>query len=428
MTREKKIRWWYLLLVALIQFPLKLAGNLRYLTYIYIYVIPIIYLILNINWLFSFFNRIKTIRLQLFKIIYIYLFTISILWPLIFRTFDFSFVTLYWRGFFLWILKYVFLIAVFEKHISSENDIEYFVEYLGRSIMLYTLFSLICVLIPSFRKIAMQKIYLSTTDIINYQRAEYGTRFGWSGWSSFNETAICTITVVILCILILKNNNNIKKQTHFLILSIFPLLGNALYGRIGLLTSLVSIGFTCCFVFFKGNMKYIFIILVVAIGLYFIFVLLKDKVAMFKDWYQWVFSAFANYRKTGKFYDNMGSVQHLTSDMYWLPKMDTFLFGDGRYTNTDGTYYMYTDSGVMRPMLFYGIINYFISVMATFFVIIEFSINTVGHSNKKNIKLAIFLLLMSISIFEFKGESIWMFLAMIIPLTYLTRRKNNSAS
>ena len=426
MKKEKKIKVWYILLFALIQFPLKLAGGLRYLAYIYIYFVPLLYLIFNINWLIKFCRRIKNIRIQLFKVIYAYLIFISIVWPIALGTFDFTYLTVYWGDLFLWLLKYLFLVAVFELHVDSDGNVECFIEYLARSVGLYVLVSLLCVISPSLRQFIFDKIYLSPTDILNYTRAEYRTRFGWAGWSSFNETAICTITVIILCIYILKSSGNIKKQTHYLVLSVFPLLGNALYGRIGLLTSLVCIGLTCIFVLFKGNLKYIFRLIVVAVILYLIFIMLKDKIEMLNSWYQWVFSIFVNYRKTGKLYDNVGSVQHLTSDMYWMPKSGTFLFGDGYYTNSDGTYYMSTDSGIMRPMLFYGMINYALSVFGALLIMREFAFEIIGNSSKKNIKFTMILLVISLMIFEFKGESLWMFLAVIIPIMNLAKGKKKN--
>jgi len=45
----------------------------------------------------------------------------------------------------------------------------------------------------------------------------------------------------------------------------------------------------------------------------------------------------------------------MLSDMYFTVDWQTFVLGDGRYINPDGSYYRYTDAGYMRNILFYGI-------------------------------------------------------------------------
>lgn len=45
----------------------------------------------------------------------------------------------------------------------------------------------------------------------------------------------------------------------------------------------------------------------------------------------------------------------MLSDMYFAIDWHTFIFGDGKYVNPDGSYYQHTDAGYMRNILFYGI-------------------------------------------------------------------------
>ena len=44
--------------------------------------------------------------------------------------------------------------------------------------------------------------------------------------------------------------------------------------------------------------------------------------------------------------------------MYFPVEEKTFLIGDGKYTNEDGSYYMYTDAGYMRNILYFGILGF----------------------------------------------------------------------
>lgn len=45
----------------------------------------------------------------------------------------------------------------------------------------------------------------------------------------------------------------------------------------------------------------------------------------------------------------------MLSNMYFTIDWQTFVLGDGKYINPDGSYYRYTDAGYMRNILFYGI-------------------------------------------------------------------------
>lgn len=420
MQNKYKLIFRYVLLFALVQFPLKMTGSLRYLAYIISYIIPLIYLFCNLYRTIELYKRGKNFRISIFKLIFAFLLIVTLLWPIILGTFDFTYLISYWSGMLLWLVKYTFLVVYFEKQIDKNRSIELFAEYFVASIAIYVMVSLVWC-IPGIRNIMTNFIYLSSTDIRNLQRAEYYTRFGWSGWTSFNETVICSIAVLILCILIIKNSENSKLQRHYLLLSLFPIIGNALFGRIGLLASVVCLAFTCFFVILKGNIKYLLITIAIVVGGSFLIIALKDKITIIKNWYNWVFSAFEAYRRTGMFYDNVGSVQHLTIDMYWMPEIETFLFGDGYYTGDDGAYYLHTDSGIMRPMLFYGIINYALSIIGVLFLLREFSKDFFMGTKRKNIFLGMVLSVMSVAVFEFKGESLWMFIAIIFPLIMLMR-------
>lgn len=52
------------------------------------------------------------------------------------------------------------------------------------------------------------------------------------------------------------------------------------------------------------------------------------------------------------------STDHLFNDMYFKIPKSTILFGDGFYVNSDGSYYMHTDAGYMRNILYFGIVGF----------------------------------------------------------------------
>ena len=69
-------------------------------------------------------------------------------------------------------------------------------------------------------------------------------------------------------------------------------------------------------------------------------------------WLRWVFQSFINYSEQGSF--STTSTQSL-KEMYFTPNGKTLLLGDGYYTDADGLYYMGTDVGLFRAVLFGGI-------------------------------------------------------------------------
>lgn len=419
MKESKKIKIWFVILMALIQFPLKLAGNLRYGAYVFVYLIPFLYLIKNLNITFNLLTKRNNKRIAIFKFLLLYLILISLIWPILLGTYDFTYVTVYWRGYFLWILKYLFLVVVFLKHIDKEGSFDLFAKHFIVAVSLYVSFSIIT-LIPAARNYAMKIIYISTDYLSLYNHPQSYTRFGWTGWSGFNETTVCSFAVLLGCILIIKETNK-KKKFDMLLQLIIPVIGNALYGRIGLLASVLCIGLMCIYVILDGNGQFAFkTICICTLGL-FIFIMLKDKITILGNMYKWIFSAFKNYLEYGKFYDSMGSIEHLLTDMYWVPDIKTLLIGDGRYTD-GSSYYMHTDSGIMRPILYYGVINYFISIFGLVSLANRFTSRLL---NAKKSKLIIqFIICIFVFVFEFKGESLWMTVGMLFPIALMLEYSN----
>lgn len=64
------------------------------------------------------------------------------------------------------------------------------------------------------------------------------------------------------------------------------------------------------------------------------------------------------------------SSDKLVNEMLFVPTLKAIVFGDGLYYNADGSYYMSTDSGIVRQFLYGGII-YFISCFLVMFYLIS---------------------------------------------------------
>ena len=80
---------------------------------------------------------------------------------------------------------------------------------------------------------------------------------------------------------------------------------------------------------------------------------LQDKI---EGMSRFAFQFAYNKQETGNF--TTSSTNALFNNMYFTVEEKTFLVGDGRYINKDGSYYMYTDAGYMRNILYFGILGF----------------------------------------------------------------------
>ncbi|WP_172840628.1 hypothetical protein [Sphingobacterium sp. B29] len=119
------------------------------------------------------------------------------------------------------------------------------------------------------------------------------------------------------------------------------------------------------------------------------------------------FEAVYNYIDTGETGTKSGEI---LDEMYFPISWQTFLFGDGIYTGKDGAYYMHTDAGIMRNILFYGIFGLLFIVFGHLFYFLK-PLGRIFSDMKKEIsftsvnKLLFFLsLLLYTIVLQYKGE------------------------
>lgn len=137
----------------------------------------------------------------------------------------------------------------------------------------------------------------------------------------------------------------------------------------------------------------------------------------------WVFEFLYTYQETGTLATT--SSDHL-NEMYFKIPDYTMFYGDAKYTNSDGSYYMHTDGGYMRTILFYGIFGVSVYVIMQFLIIKE--LFKFSNSNAK--KLLIITLVIYLLVLNYKGE-VLMHSTMIQPMfclmaiSYLIKSKND---
>lgn len=417
---DRRNKWWFCVLMAFVYFPIRIKG-FTFLTYIVVYVIPIMYLVFNIRWLRSILNRIRYSRIGYTVIILCVLLLVSVIYPVVHGTFDFSYIFLYWRYFFLILLKSVFLAAVYEKNISKTDTVGY-VECFLYALCLYVVFTAITLLVPPLRNWLVSHLYMTPKEYTDSLDPVYVTRFGWSGFAGFGMTIYCSIGVILACGMVLRSLG-INKQIKYLCLMGVLLIGNMFYGRSGMLVSLFCIFFTFLKLYIKKAKKAILIIIASACTIVGMIVVLKDHNPQIQTWYRWCFSLMVSFLETGKATD--GSLRTLTSQMYWLPSIKTILFGDGYYT-MNGRYYMHTDSGIMRPILYYGLPFYLLGICGVLncYSCLKHEFVKRHFLSSKDAAFFVMLLFFSTCLFEFKGEAYYLFICVLLPIILIDTPHN----
>lgn len=111
----------------------------------------------------------------------------------------------------------------------------------------------------------------------------------------------------------------------------------------------------------------------------------------------YVFEALFNYGSTGTL--TTTSTSKLFGEMYFPIQLSTLFLGDGLYEGIGGGYYMNTDAGYMRAILYVGILGLILSIIPDLLLMW-------GHENLRNSTISTFSVFMLIymSILHLKGE------------------------
>lgn len=326
----------------------------------------------------------------LYLAIFIFLMLLTYIIPIKKNTLDFSYFSNYeyYLGRLIILTGTVILVTSFIQYINL----------IINAINAYVLFSIL-LLIPVFHNAYLKIVDMndiSSNQISNFYSNDYYTRFGLQGFSGFGSTIMCAVAVLLGCYMIVNAVRNNEKKINYVFKVLLSVIGTAMFGRSGFLISLVIILITVLYLAFFH--RQIMLLLYFIIGLIFallLFILNANKLEQI-DSIRWMFEGFFNYLDYGQF--STSSTNHL-ANMYIKPSLSTILYGDGYYT-IGGQYYMQTDVGYLRPMLFWGIICDIL-----YYSLMIPPLNSIGKFliNKDR---AFFLIssIIFIFLFEFKGE------------------------
>lgn len=402
---KKEFNLGILLLCAYHFFPfVTTRGTL--LMYAWAYGIPLLYIACNLNYVKRIVSIIARSELMSSVVFLIIISSLSLALPVVYGTNDFTYFTVSMVSILKVVFRMLFLVIVILKHIPHATK-ETFMKYFIFSCCLYICGTIIMLIFPGVKNVFYELVkegeHAKTVALESF----YKTRYGWAGFSGFEHTFKCVLAMVFNDYLISKS---IKRKDLWLKLgiSLLLLVGTLFYGRIGLLFGMLILA-KMLIVFLIKRPKILMIVVcigVVGIGA---LLVLQSRSTAVKEWFDWAFDLFINFFETGKLETTSSNM--LLQDMIFLPEWKTILLGDGRYTTPKGTYYMSTDSGIMRPMLFGGIIFATVRYLS---IGILLAMNILKKDREKAERtLYVWLLLLCI-VFEIKGEIIFPCLTIVM--------------
>lgn len=394
----RKITWWYVLLAAFFFNPFVIVPA-RYVCYLVFYGVPLVYLIFHWTDALFILRTIFTSRLSIVIYLYLALVVLSIAIPLAHGTGDYSYLNDVLLGPIKDGLRILFLAAVFIRYLSQDCDWELFAIYYALGMCCYVLGTCVFIALPDLRAFWMSILNMSDFATSEASKQMYLTRFGWQGYSNFGQTFRCALAVIFLGYSI----GSRIAQTRFAdyIPLLLVLVGTFFYGRIGVLVSAIAIIVQIIVPAVQNRPKVLLVFLGIIVVACVIAAVLYNANEAFRRWFNWAFAIVINFFSTGQLGDY--STKVLFERMLWMPEGHTLLFGDGMYEADGGYYYMGTDSGLMRPVLFGGIgfalVRYAIAV-----VMFVWGVKMARKMDDKHLLAAVIVILICLVIFEIKGE------------------------
>ncbi len=346
--------------------------------------------------LYDTFKRKNTIFLLFF--LYLSICFFSLLSPCAHFTGDTSYFTAVIIGIFRNFLKSFFLLLITYRFILDKNTLfEYFLKYNIEAMVLYICSSIVFIFFPNIKLFWQGIIYEPPGNLRFVENLAYISRFGLAGFSGFRQTFQCTICYIFNLINIDLCNKKNKSNVYNLFIAIILVIGNSFYGRSGLMISLaLTILYIGYDLFFNKNYKFFVYMSLALISLFIMLGIFRNN-RLFDIWYRWSMAPVNSFLEKGKIGTN--SSDDMFRRMSFMPEWETFAFGDGYWSSPSGKgYYMHTDLGYMRPMLFYGVFAEILAYLIPFVILFRIFLY------RGIWRLFAILLFLQLFLFELKGE------------------------
>lgn len=294
------------------------------------------------------------------------------------------------------VIGVIFLVSILHgRHEKSVIDL--FVTLL----LIQSVIIIAMLVLPSLREL-IQGMIRSESEMARLSGYAGVRGLGLSGSIAFGLAVTMGTLVFFLHYWLAYYQRNKSSIMTFCILSL-ALLASLSAGRTAVLGFLVGLIFYPMVYsiprYFLQSFKQV---LTIAIGVALLLIYIFNNEALYQVAYRYslyVFQFMWNYLDSGSF--SVSSLETL-EQMYFIPDDDVWLFGTGHYTSADGSYYMNTDAGYMRFLLFFGAIGsafiYILFVTLTFLLYLK-----TRHHIKGAFILSVLLIVMAF-IFHYKGE------------------------
>lgn len=376
--------------------------------------VPLLYLLINLDIIQK-----KLLRIEFLKYYQLFfsIFSISVVYSLVRIIFSTEGIT-YLNNYVLMlsgIVKFLAILTFIDKNRDTEDTLlENFIKYYVFAVCIYVACSVLFLFLPDLKFLWQGFIHTESLNerfIDNINSAGlYVTRFGLQGWSGFSASVFCSVGIWLNLIML----NNFKSSIFYFFSLCILLLGNSFYARSGLIISIIMITLVFLHEYRKIiSIKSISCVCFLGTISFIILFIFSDQFYFLDVWYAWLFSPFEAFMEGlshGTF--SLGSSGDvLINKMYYIPQNDmTILLGDGLYTYNGG-YYGSTDAGIMRNILFGGVVGT-VFYYGIYFYIINSMRRIVVQISK--IKFFMFLLVMMVIFFEIKGNPVHLYIGIIV--------------
>lgn len=331
----------------------------------------------------------------------------AVLIPIVQGTFEFSFIKNYWYGA-IGILQILTVAVYILNHSSRENALDDFCKIYCSAMALYVVGTLVICIVPGLREFVVRWLVISDheRELLGY--SEYVTRIGWSGISVYGSALKCSLAFAMAIYLFDKIKKPTREKYTMGVIIAALVLGNLLYARTGIIAC-----FLVCAIYILKRLKSQSIktlripalFLGAAVFILVIVLYIFRHNSMMRWMFEGVYSIFDGNGVAG-------SLRMMLEKMLFIPELKTFLVGDGLYTY-EGAYYMHTDLGFMRLLLFGGV--FFVAYVYCWVAQVFMSI----FKNSRKTLLLCTNLACVLLIFEIKGEALVHVIPVIVILLIL---------
>lgn len=302
-----------------------------------------------------------------------------------------------------------FSVVYFNQRRHGSFEFETYVFLFVRAVSVYVFFSLV-LLIPQFREFWNGVIYITDRNSELVDSVLYYARYGLQGFSGFRHAFLSAISVLFCSLIYVINKKSGRDCCYLVKYFVLSLMGCFIYGRIGIASILFASPFLSLFMAIElRKLSLLFIFVTVVLVISFLIYIYIDDIVQFSPAFSWILEPIVNLAHNGDL--TTKSTQELES-MYFMPNDKTIFIGDGRYTNLDGSYYMHTDVGFMRPLLYHGVFPLVFYYLVGFLPLLNIYLKT------RVPLLYLLSIVIIVAAFESKGEILFSYLAVFLPFFY----------